>query len=188
MKALTSIIALLCATSWLGTALAQMPMPNVKPEKTVRIAAKKIEWLKKKPNTRANYYIYLMSASWCGPCRGLMPKVVEAYKNEMEEGKKVEIILLGFDQTDEAVLNYMKKYDVEFAALRVGSPECFRLPGFDFADHKRGIPFVYICDYKGNVLAKGGAGVFHNRHEVIKEGKPGKKAPKKRTKKSKKRD
>lgn len=58
------------------------------------------------PNTKAKFYIYLQSASWCPPCRKEMPKIVEMYP-EMKKAK-VEIILIGWDRSKEAAQKFSR--------------------------------------------------------------------------------
>ena len=44
-------------------------------------ALEKADYLTKdRPNTKARYYLFLYSASWCGPCRREMPHVVRTYR------------------------------------------------------------------------------------------------------------
>ncbi|MBR4884808.1 MAG: hypothetical protein IKZ33_05790, partial [Lentisphaeria bacterium] len=38
-------------------------------------------------NTKADYYIYLFSASWCGPCCKEMPEIVEHHKKMKQDGR-----------------------------------------------------------------------------------------------------
>ena len=40
-----------------------------------------------RPDTSARFYIYLCSASWCAPCRAIMPKVVEQYRAMYSAGQ-----------------------------------------------------------------------------------------------------
>ena len=47
----------------------------------VKAAIEDIEFLTdNKPSKKAKYYIYLHSASWCSPCKALMPEIVKEYK------------------------------------------------------------------------------------------------------------
>ncbi len=132
----------------------------------------------KKPNLRAKYYIYLISASWCGPCRLLMPRIVEAYKTDMKEGKLVEVILTACEQNPAGVPAYLAKYNAGFPGIHISAPDVDRFVGFDKNDMKRGIPFVVICDNNGKVLDKGHS-AFGSWKETIKKDIAAKKAAKK---------
>lgn len=131
----------------------------------------------KKPNLRAKYYIYLISASWCGPCQRLMPQIVEAYKTEMKEGKLVEVILTACEQTPAGVPAYLAKYNAGFPGIHISAPDVDRFVGFDKNDMKRGIPFVVICDNNGKVLDKGHS-AFGSWKATIKKDLEAKKAAK----------
>ena len=68
------------------------------------------------PMADAQYYIYIYSASWCGPCKALMPEIVKEYKKmkkkkhrkKKKQGLKIKkkIINMGF---------YKNKTQVEIA-------------------------------------------------------------------------
>ena len=42
-------------------------------------AVKKMKRVKGNANAKADYYIYLFSASWCGPCCKEMPNIVKSF-------------------------------------------------------------------------------------------------------------
>ena len=65
-----------------------------------------------KVNTKAEIYIYLYSASWCGFCRECMPVAVEQYK-KMKSSRKAEIILIGGDKTEKEAVKYLKSYKLK---------------------------------------------------------------------------
>lgn len=132
----------------------------------------------KKPNLRAKYYIYLISASWCGPCQRLMPRIVEAYKTDMKEGKLVEVILTACEQSMDGVPAYLSKYNASFPGIHISSPGVAHFVGFDMNDLKKGIPFVVICDHNGKVLDKG-PDAFGSWKETIKKDLVAKKATRK---------
>lgn len=100
------------------------------------------------PATNAKYYIYLSSASWCGPCKMLMPKFIEQY-DEMKK-KKVELILISCDRTVEEGQKYLEHYKAEFCGVMAGEAAAKSLPGYQAA---KGIPHAIIVDKKGKVLA-----------------------------------
>ena len=63
-------------------------------------AAGKLKSFNGKANKKALVYVYLQSASWCGPCNKEMPEVVKIY-NEMKKDGRAELILVGHDQTED---------------------------------------------------------------------------------------
>ena len=107
-----------------------------------------------KPNPDAKYYIYLQSASWCGPCNAEMPIVVKQYK-AMKAGKKVELILVSHDNNKDAAVNFMKKYGADFPCIIANSAESGKLPAFKMA---RGIPNASMVKANGKEVANAHAG------------------------------
>lgn len=99
------------------------------------------------PNFNAKYFIFLKSASWCGPCNAEMPEVVNAYK-QMKESGKVELILLSYDQTQEAASTWLKKFNATFPALMRGAT----LPQLP---QEKGIPNATIMSANGDVIQNG---------------------------------
>ena len=57
------------------------------PLPAVKAAIQELDFVSGKPSDKAKYYIYLHSASWCGPCKALMPEIVKDYK-KMKKKKK----------------------------------------------------------------------------------------------------
>lgn len=117
----------------------------------VKNALKEINLVSGKPSAKAKYYIYLHSASWCGPCKALMPEIVKDYKKMKK--KNVEVILIGHDRTADAAKDYLKHYDADFPCILYTDPAVQTLPGYtaNFA----GIPHATIVDAEGNVLKDG---------------------------------
>ena len=123
------------------------------------------------PNPRAKFYIYLQSASWCGPCKAEMPKIVEMYP-ELKKAK-VEVILVGYDRTKEDAQKYLETFKAPFPGVM--RKEGGNLPGCELSS---GIPYAIIVNSKGKMLQSGHAvGIFRDWKELIK-GKPQKKRDK----------
>lgn len=119
------------------------------------------------PAADAKFYVYLCSASWCGPCRAIMPKIVEQYSDIKAAGG--EIVLLCCDRTPAAGKAYLKKYDADIPSilLDVRTASSLRLPGFM---PPRSIPYAVIVSADGTVLQKGHGGIVLNWREITKQG------------------
>lgn len=113
-----------------------------------------------RPSADASFYVYLCSASWCGPCRAIMPKVIEQYPAIKAAGG--EIILLCFDSTPQAGTAYVKKYNAAFPAVMFSSK--LILPGFSAP---RGIPNAVFVTPEGKVLNKGHGSTLLNWKAII---------------------
>lgn len=118
---------------------------------TVGKAVGKLKTFNGKPNKKALVYVYLQSASWCGPCNQEMPEVVKTYK-EMQKDGRAEIILLGHDRTEDGAKKFLKQYKAKFPGILLGGKGVNKLPGFRLAE---GIPHATMVDSEGNVLASG---------------------------------
>ncbi len=118
----------------------------------------KLKFLNKnKPNPKAEYFIYLSSASWCGPCRALHPQIVAKYKDMKRD--KVELILVSNDR-DEAS---GKTYAAGYPCPAIMDAQSSKLPGFSPA---QGIPQAIIVDSTGKVL-KVGHGSIALQYEAL---------------------
>ena len=115
-------------------------------------ALKKVNFVtSKKADPKATHYIYLISASWCGPCNAEMPHVVEQYKEMSKCG--VELILVSADHDKSQAVGFMKKYGANFPGT-MGDTERHKLLGWE---NRSGIPYAIIVDADGNRLTIGNA-------------------------------
>lgn len=115
-------------------------------------ALKKVNFVtSKKADPKATHYIYLISASWCGPCNAEMPHVVEQYKEMSKCG--VELILVSADNASSQATGFMKKYGANFPCA-MGNSERKKLLGWE---DRNGIPYAIIVDADGNKLTSGNA-------------------------------
>ncbi len=112
-----------------------------------------------KPSTEAKFYMYLASASWCGPCRMVTPRLVREYPNMMAN-KEVEVILLSCDSTPEIARKYLEHYKAPFAAVMYGSEAAKALPGCPQDIH--GIPHIVVVDANGKMVYRGHGLQFSN--------------------------
>ena len=127
-------------------------------------AFKNIKSLGGKLNAKAKYYIYLESASWCGPCKKIMPDIVKEYKGMRKAG--VEIILVGHDKTDAEVKAYLKSHHAKFPAVCSSGPAASKLPSYSQAS---GIPHATWMDVEGNVFLSGHGADVLKWQEIIKQ-------------------
>ena len=161
---LTLVLGLLCS----APLMAQEAAPANSTAVADALAAPGVSYLSEtKPAADASFYVYLCSASWCGPCRAIMPKIVEQYADIKAAGG--EIILLCCDRTPAAGKAYLKKYDANLPAilLDVRTASSLRLPGFM---PPRSIPYAVIVSADGTVLQKGHGGIVLNWREITKKG------------------
>lgn len=105
-----------------------------------------------RPAADAKFYVYLSSASWCPPCRAIMPKVVQQYPAIKAAGG--EVILLCYDRSPEAGRAYVEKYNAQFPALMADfrSAGSLGLPGLSAP---RGIPNAIFVTPEGKVISNG---------------------------------
>ena len=167
-----SLGALAAAPAAQAATAQQAAAKDEKPGSVVAEAVRDIAFLtEKRPNPKAKFYVYLMSASWCAACNVEMPHVVEQYK-EMAK-KRVEIIYVNGDRTPEAAVAFMKKYKADFPCILTSSPETAKLPGYTLNTR---FPWAIVVNAKGEVLESARADkVFNSWHEIT-----GIKAPRKR--------
>lgn len=159
-----ALAAVTCASSCAQEQTAAPAAPAVQAAPVVT-ALQELDYITDvRPSADAKFYVYLCSASWCPPCRAIMPKVVEQYKDIKAAGG--EILLLCFDRTPEAGKAYVKKYGVAFPTVmanfaNVGS---MGLPGFT---PPRGIPNAIFVTPNGNVLSNGHGATLLNWKQII---------------------
>lgn len=98
---------------------------------------------------RAKFYIFICSASWCGPCRALMPQVVKEYETNMKKDKSVSLVLLGFDRTEEDAKKYIEHYDTDIPGVLNSAVTLPNSPNIS------GIPWFFILNSKGELVTAG---------------------------------
>ncbi|MBR5888806.1 MAG: redoxin family protein [Akkermansia sp.] len=125
---------------------------------------------------KAKFYIFICSASWCGPCRALMPKVVEEYETKMKKNKSVSMVLLGCDSDDESARQYIEHYETDMPGVlnkKVNLENRPEIPG---------IPWYFILNAKGELVSVGaGSKVLDWEAEIKKKPAKPEKASKKKS-------
>ncbi len=108
-------------------------------------------WVGEKPAIDADFYIYLTSASWCGPCNAEMPHVVEQYARMRELGT-VELVMVSGDRDAQAAKGFAERYNATFPVINPRSLNGQLPPGYTAP---QGIPNAIIVDSEGNVIRNG---------------------------------
>jgi nucleoredoxin len=94
------------------------------------------------------------SAHWCGPCRAFTPKLVQFYNQCKEKKLPFELVFVSFDNSSEAMREYMKDAKMPWLAVPYADREGIKALGTLFA--VRAIPTLIIVDDKGNVVSSSG--------------------------------
>ena len=130
-----------------GDNCTQNTEKTVPSDSPVAKALAKLSYINTEPNSDADYYVYLQSASWCGYCRMAMPTIVGEYAAMKEEN--MEIVLFSADSTAAAAANYLNQYGADFPATMAYASS---VPG---SVRTNGIPHMTIVDKNGTTLAAG---------------------------------
>ena len=122
---------------------------------------------------RAKVYIFICSASWCGPCRALMPQIVAEYEKNIKKNKSVSLVLLCHDKDEEDAKKYIEHYKTDMPGVLAKKFHLENLPEIP------GIPWCYYMTAKGEVITvAAGSRVLDWKTEI-------KKKPEKTSKKKK---
>ncbi|XP_003744124.1 nucleoredoxin-like protein 2 [Galendromus occidentalis] len=117
---------------------------------------------KKKPISEVfaenDIVVFYFSAHWCPPCRNFTPQLASIYKGLKEAGKKIEVIFMSSDRTEEQMLSYMEESHGDWFAFEFGSPIKKK-----FAEHFQvsSIPTVIVLNGDGVVVSTDG------RNEIL---------------------
>ena len=144
-----SLFALLFAVTGFISAFAEGDdwFANKFPEKLINAKGKGINPATAlKGKTVAIYF----SASWCGPCRGFTPKLVEFYKY-VAKRDNIEVVLVSSDKNERAMMNYMKADKMPWLAVPFNAKEMMELKK-QFSTG--GIPQLVILDSEGKLISK----------------------------------
>ena len=132
--------------------LMDLPEGKTVPEalagKMIRADGSKVVY---EPGTEPEFFVFYFSASWCPPCRTYTPRLVNFYDKRQgtEEGRRFEVILIGEDDDQEAMLQYMKEYGMNWIAMEFEERGIRGVP----MNPVRAIPALVIVDREGRVVA-----------------------------------
>ncbi len=129
---------------------------------TVAEALSEVDFISGRPAKNTRYYIFLHSASWCGPCRALMPQIVAEYRKLRR--KKVEIILVSGDRSEADAKNYVREHQVRFPAAMPSAVA--NVPGYQ---PPSAYPSAIIVDNQGKVIQQGHGRIILEWQEILRE-------------------
>ncbi len=169
MKKLLSVILALLAVSAPALAASERSKPKKAKVKLVSPAVMKkalaaLKTFNAEIDTKAKFYIYLQSASWCGPCRQKMPELAKMYPDMKK--KKVELILISADRDEESALKFLTDNEAKFPGVMAKDAAVADLPGFVAAS---GIPNAIVVNARGKVLFNGNGAAVSNWQKIIKQ-------------------
>jgi thiol-disulfide isomerase/thioredoxin len=97
---------------------------------------------------------FYYSASWCAPCRKTTPPLVDEYRRMSDgEGMPVEIVLVGSDETEDKMFEYMVKYGMTWSAV------VFSARGVVEKYAAEGIPHMVLVERQSGKVVSHGAGL-----------------------------
>ncbi len=102
---------------------------------------------KARPNSR--FYIFICSASWCAPCRALMPSVVAEYEKNVKQDTSVSMVLLGADKDADSARQYISHYNTDMPGVLRSDVRLENAPQIP------GVPWYFILDSEGKLVSSG---------------------------------
>jgi len=97
------------------------------------------------------YWAFYYSASWCPPCRTFTPQLVDFYHYFKKSHPNFELIFVGNDGTQDAMIAYMKEDRMEWPSMKypdLDNPKVSVKKYFG-----PGIPDLVLTDSDGKVLS-----------------------------------
>lgn len=80
-----------------------------------------------KLNKKADFFIYLVTSSTCVHCQRCMPVAIEQYKKM--KARKVELIIIDADTTEEAAKKYLKSYKLKNPCIMFSELQATKFQG-----------------------------------------------------------
>ncbi len=140
------ILGSLCAP--LCPAQSKENSPTQDSAQNMKAQLSKMSFFNAQPNTKAQYYIILRSASWCAPCRRELPDIVTIYP-EIKKSQAVELILWSADKDEVSGKKFLTDHKASF-------PGTMKMDSLEQHMRKHsGIPHAYVLDKDGNILYHG---------------------------------
>ncbi|KAF0922479.1 hypothetical protein E2562_037263 [Oryza meyeriana var. granulata] len=127
-----------------GDQVDQPPFPHLSFARTDLLAAAIVKISSIEASTVALYF----SASWCPPCRRFTPKLIEAYKELVSQGKSFEVVFVSGDSDLEAFNAYFAK----MPWLAVPFSDSEGLSNLNERFKVMGIPHLIILDAKSGEI------------------------------------
>lgn len=145
---LAMLACTLCTPAWSEPADTTPAPAPAAPEtpKAVPASLAKLKFLHGTPDLTAKHYLYLQSASWCGPCQQHMPIIVAAYPEMKKLG--FEFILLSQDSVEKGAMEMVEAHNIPFPVAMAAEAGARNLPGYAEA---RGIPIASWVSPEGEV-------------------------------------
>lgn len=150
MKSKIVFLLILLAALFTLSAEENMGMAGKFPEKLLTASGREVNTVAALQGKKiiAVYF----SASWCGPCRGFTPHLVNFHK-KVKRKKNIEIVFASSDRREEDMFNYMKKYSMPWLAVPFNDPAVKNLRK---EARTAGIPQLTIFDENGKILSRNG--------------------------------
>lgn len=129
----------------------------------VQKSVKSLRFFNGRVNPKADYYIFLQSASWCPPCRAEMPEIAEQYL-EMKKDGRVELILVSADMTKGAAKDFAEGNKAKFPVIMASDKKIGKLVGYKSAD---GIPHAIFVDKNGKMIKDGHGAIVKDWKNIL---------------------
>lgn len=123
---------------------------------------KKLKKVNGRLNSKADYFIYLISGAGCSKCHDVMPEIVEHHK-EMRKDGRVDIILMFMAATPGVTKAFAKDYKVKFYTVMENDKNMRYVPGYV---KPSGIPRCIVVDRYSKVISQGATNIISNWQET----------------------
>ena len=112
---------------------------------------------------RGKYVLVTFTATWCGPCQGEIPGMLEAYEKYHDKGLEIVSVYIWQREPDPAaeVKNYVEKKKLPWIILSEALTEKAGQPPQGKTFDIEGVPTMLLVDKEGKVHA------VHMRGEVL---------------------